>query len=123
MLKVVHTSTTPHTFQDIPIHEGSLFLLPANVPHCPVRYKDTIGIVMEQPRLKDAVDEMRWYCQQCEELVWQKRFICRDLGTQIKQTIQEFDADDDKKTCRKCGTLASITYATGQVVQPPRLPE
>lgn len=123
ILKTVDTSTSPHTFQDIPIHEGSLFLLPAYTPHCPVRFKDTVGIVMEQPRLKDAEDEMRWYCQQCGELVWAKRFICTDLGSQIKQVIQEFDGNDKNKTCIRCGTMASIEFKPGQVVQPSRLPQ
>lgn len=118
ILKVIDTSSTPNKFQDIAIHQGSLFLLPANVPHCPVRFEGTIGIVMEHPRLENAEDEMRWYCQECGELVWSKRFICSDLGTQIKQVIQEFDADDEKKTCGACGSMASITFKPGQVTQP-----
>jgi 3-hydroxyanthranilate 3,4-dioxygenase len=120
---VADTSTTPHTFQDIPIHEGSLFLLPANTPHCPVRFKDTVGVVMEQPRKEGAEDTMRWYCQSCGEIVWEKRFICTDLGTQIKAVVEEFGADVQKRTCAKCGVLAETKFAEGQIVQPPRLPE
>src|SRR6201996_1419317 len=37
LLKTVDTSTNPHSFVDIPIHENSLYLLPANTPHNPVR--------------------------------------------------------------------------------------
>lgn len=123
VLKLVDTSCTPHEFQDVPIYEGSLFLLPANTPHCPVRFANTVGIVMEQPRLQDVEDEMRWYCRDCGELLWQKRFICTDLGSQIKQVIEEFDADEAKKTCTKCGTLASISFGEQEMIQPPRLPE
>ncbi|KAF7548684.1 hypothetical protein G7046_g8590 [Stylonectria norvegica] len=123
ILKVVDTSCTPHKFKDIPIHEGSLFLLPAGTPHCPVRFEGTIGIVMEQPRLENAEDEMRWYCQQCGAVVWAKKFLCVDLGSQIKEVIQEFDADQERKTCVKCRTIASINFKAGQVVQPPRLPQ
>lgn len=111
------------TFQDIPIHEGSLFLLPANTPHCPVRFKDSVGVVLEMPRGTEAVDAMRWYCRRCGEIVWEKRFECVDLGTQVKEVVEEFGADEMKRTCKKCGTVARTSFEEGEVVQPPRFPE
>ncbi|KAJ5085691.1 3-hydroxyanthranilate 3-4-dioxygenase [Penicillium argentinense] len=98
LLKTVDTSTTPPTFQDIPIHEGSIFLLPANTPHCPVRFENTVGVVMEQPRAKGTVDKMRWYCRKCNEIVWEKQFVCTDLGTQVKAVVEEFAGDEEKRT-------------------------
>ncbi|RVX74413.1 3-hydroxyanthranilate 3,4-dioxygenase 1 [Exophiala mesophila] len=59
LLKTMDTSTTPHTPVDVPIHENSLYLLPANTPHNPVRFADTVGIVLEQPRPEDSVDTLR----------------------------------------------------------------
>lgn len=128
LLKTVDTSTSPHTFVDVPIHEGSIFLLPANTPHCPVRFKDTIGVVMEQPRKEGANDTMRWYCmsETCRDqatIVWEKVFICTDLGTQIKEVVEEFGADEKKRTCEKCGAVANVRFEEGQIVQPSRFPE
>ncbi|KAJ5555428.1 3-hydroxyanthranilic acid dioxygenase [Penicillium sp. DV-2018c] len=123
LLKAVDTSTTPPTFQDIPIHEGSIFLLPANTPHCPVRFKDTVGVVMEQPRPKDAVDTMRWYCKNCKEIVWEKKFVCNDLGTQVKAVVEEFAADAEKRKCKNCGEIAASKYEEGEVIQPSTHPE
>ena len=122
LLRTVDSSTTPPIFQDIPIHEGSIFLLPANTPHCPVRFKDTVGVVMEQPRAPDAVDAMRWYCQNCKEIVWEKKFVCVDLGTQVKAVVEEFAADEEKRRCKGCGTVAASKYADGEIVQPPTVP-
>ncbi|CAG8114444.1 unnamed protein product [Penicillium salamii] len=121
LLKTVDTTTSPPTFQDIPIQEGSIFLLPANTPHCPVRFKDTVGVVMEQPRASDAVDAMRWYCRKCKEIVWEKQFVCVDLGTQVKAVVEEFAADEEKRTCKACGEVAASKYADGEILQPPNV--
>ncbi|KAJ5528036.1 3-hydroxyanthranilate 3-4-dioxygenase 1 [Penicillium frequentans] len=118
LLKTVDPSTNPPTFQDIPIHEGSIFLLPANTPHSPVRFKDTVGVVMEQPRPDGAVDIMRWYCRKCSKIVWEKRFVCTDLGTQVKAVVEEFGADEEKRRCKGCGEMAAVKYQEGEVVQP-----
>ena len=59
LLKVVDDGE----FKDIYIDEGSMFVLPPNVPHNPVRFEDTVGIVIEQRRPDDSIDRLRWYCQ------------------------------------------------------------
>lgn len=125
LLKTVDTSTTPHTFVDIPIHENSLYLLPANTPHNPVRFADTVGLVVEQPRPADSVDTMRWYCKNpnCGQIVHEASFHCSDLGTQIKEAVVAFDKAEDVRTCKACGTVAQSRPEPGEFKQPPRFPE
>jgi 3-hydroxyanthranilate 3,4-dioxygenase len=107
LLKIIDSSAPgePTAFRDIPIHEGELFLLPPNVPHNPVRFADTVGIVLEQPRPEDSVDKLRWYCQGCKELVHEAAFHCIDLGTQIKTAVNTFKDDIEARKCKKCGTI------------------
>ena len=105
LLKVVDDGL----FRDIPIHEGEMFLLPPNTPHNPVRFADTVGIVLEQPRPAESKDRLRWYCQNCGDIVNEDAFHCADLGTQIKEAVNAFKASDEKRRCKKCGELADLT--------------
>lgn len=123
LLKTVDTSSTPHKFVDIPIHENSLYLLPANTPHNPVRFANTVGIVLEQPRPEDSVDVMRWYCKNCANVVHEASFHCSDLGSQIKEAVQAFEGDKDARTCKECGTVNDSKPGEGEIQQPPRFPE
>ena len=92
-------------FQDVKIKEGEMFLLPPNVPHNPVRFANTVGIVLEQPRPESSIDRLRWYCQNCSEQVHEASFHCVDLGTQIKDAVNKFKGDTEARTCKNCGTL------------------
>ena len=107
LLKVVDNDHNP-PFRDIPIYEGDMFLLPPNTPHNPVRFADTVGIVLEQPRPAGSKDRLRWYCQHCGEIVHEAAFHCTDLGTQIKEAVNAFRSDDSKRKCAKCGELAEV---------------
>lgn len=101
LLKVVENGV----FKDIHINEGDMFLLPANIPHNPVRYADTIGIVIERVRLSHHIDKLRWYCDKCQSIVYEESFHCTDLGTQLKPIINKFAANQELRTCKKCGHI------------------
>lgn len=107
-------------FRDIIIREGDMFLLPPNTPHNPVRFANTVGMVVEQRRPEDSLDRLRWYCTNCPGavVVHEAAFHCTDLGTQIKAAVQEFQANDDKRTCGQCGVLATAAPAPGSIVDP-----
>ncbi|KAJ3309560.1 3-hydroxyanthranilic acid dioxygenase [Boothiomyces sp. JEL0838] len=98
LLKIVHEGE----FKDLPIKEGEMFLLPANIPHNPCRFKDTIGIVIEVKRPEGKNDSLRWYCEACKEIVYQESFYCTNLGVQLKPVIEKYANDVSLRTC-KCG--------------------
>ncbi|KAF2662930.1 3-hydroxyanthranilate 3,4-dioxygenase [Lophiostoma macrostomum CBS 122681] len=107
LLKVVDDGA----FRDIHIKEGDMFLLPPNTPHNPVRFADTVGIVLEQHRPQESIDRLRWYCQNCGEKVHEASFHCIDLGTQLKEAVNNFKEDTEARTCKNCGTLCDIAPA------------
>jgi 3-hydroxyanthranilate 3,4-dioxygenase len=37
---------------------GEMFLLPGNVPHSPIRFADTVGVVVEQKRPAESVGNL-----------------------------------------------------------------
>jgi 3-hydroxyanthranilate 3,4-dioxygenase len=114
LLKVVDDGV----FRDILIPEGSMFLLPPNTPHSPVRFAHTVGIVLEQQRPADSVDRLRWYCANCKSVVEEAAFHGPDLGTQIKEVVNGFRDSEERRTCKKCGTLAKAAPAEGEIPDP-----
>ncbi|KAL1311703.1 hypothetical protein AAFC00_001805 [Neodothiora populina] len=105
LLKVVDDGA----FRDIYINEGELFLLPSNTPHNPVRFADTVGIVIEQPRPEGSLDRLRWYCQGCGEQVHEAAFFCTDLGSQIKEAVNSFRDNEKDRVCKKCGEVCDVS--------------
>ncbi|KAF9735813.1 3-hydroxyanthranilic acid dioxygenase [Paraphaeosphaeria minitans] len=99
-------------FRDVYINEGDMFLLPPDTPHNPVRFADTVGIVLEQKRPKDSIDKLRWYCQDCGEQVHEASFHCTDLGTQIKAAVEAFQKDTEARTCKNCGAVCDTAHKT-----------
>ncbi len=112
LLKVVDEGN----FRDIPIREGEMFLLPPNIPHNPVRFADTVGIVLEQPRPAESMDRLRWYCQDCKIVVNEEAFHCTDLGTQIKEAVNGFKSSNEKRSCKQCGAI--VEMVPRNVMQP-----
>ena len=104
LLRIVDDSQKD-PFRDIPIREGELFLLPPNTPHNPIRFADTVGVVLEQPRPEDSFDRLRWYCQSCSEMVHEASFHCTDLGSQIALHVKAFAANEKLRKCKSCGEI------------------
>jgi 3-hydroxyanthranilate 3,4-dioxygenase len=108
LLKVVEDSGK---FRDVHIQEGDMFLLPPNIPHNPVRFADTVGIVIEQKRPPQSLDRLRWYCPDCESVVYEAAFHCTDLGVQIKEAVNRFKECEELRKCAKCGGMATAAPA------------
>ena len=88
--------------RDIEIKEGEIFLLPARIPHSPQRPANTVGMVVERQRRPGELDHLRWYCEQCGEVLHDASFQLEDLASQLKPIIEEFYADESVRTCKSC---------------------
>ena len=97
--------------RDIPVREGEMFLLPAGIPHSPQRPAGTIGMVIERQRKIGELDHLRWYCENCGEVLHDASFQLEDLGKQLKPVIENYQADESLRTCKSCGTVMELPAA------------
>lgn len=103
LLRIVDTNFNPPVFRDVKICEGEMFLLPGGIPHNPVRFANTVGLVIERTRAPNHMDRLRWYCQECRAQVYEETFHCTDIYNQLKEIISRYANTSDLRTCKNCG--------------------
>ena len=90
--------------RDIQINEGEIFLLPPKIPHSPQRFENTVGLVVERKRRKGELDVFQWYCDECNELLYEEYFQSTDIVKQLPPIFEEFWNNDAARSCKSCST-------------------
>ncbi len=90
---------------DIPIKEGDMFLLPARVPHSPIRPANTIGLVIECKRTANEEDGLLWFCEKCNTQLKEYRFQLTNIEKDFIPRFREFYGSTEARTCKNCGTV------------------
>lgn len=88
---------------DIPIRQGQIFLLPANVPHSPRRPAHTVGLVIERQRREGELDGFQWYCESCGHKLYEEFLSVTDIVTQLPPVFDRFYGHADNLICSECG--------------------
>lgn len=91
---------------DIPIREGEIFLLPARVPHSPIRPANTVGLVIERKRRPGELDGFQWFCDACGEKLYEEFFPLTNLVTELPPVFERYWGKAENHTCQKCGWVA-----------------
>jgi 3-hydroxyanthranilate 3,4-dioxygenase len=90
--------------KDILVKEGDMFLLPANIPHSPMRGENTIGLVIERVRKGTALtDGLFWFCENCNEELKSYRFHLENIEKDFIPRFKEFYSSEAMRTCKSCG--------------------
>jgi 3-hydroxyanthranilate 3,4-dioxygenase len=93
----------------IHVKEGEMFLLPAKVPHQPRRGPNTVGLVIERKRFEtEMVDGLQWYCDNCNHLLHEFRFILYDVEKDFLPRFKEFYGSEEMRTCKKCAHVMEV---------------
>ncbi|MEZ5307705.1 MAG: 3-hydroxyanthranilate 3,4-dioxygenase [Pyrinomonadaceae bacterium] len=90
---------------DVPIREGEIFLLPPKIPHNPIRGENTVGLVVERKRRDGEKDGLLWFCENCNEKLYEEYFTLTDITTQFQGVFSRFYNDESLRTCNACGAV------------------
>jgi 3-hydroxyanthranilate 3,4-dioxygenase len=83
--------------------EGSIYLLPANVPHAPMRGPDTVGIIVERIRKGDHLDTHRWYCESLQRRAVRADAKIELLERDMPPIFEAYYGSADNQVCKTCG--------------------
>lgn len=90
---------------EVPIKEGEMFLLPAKVPHQPVRPANSVGLVIECKRTENENDGLMWFCEKCNNKLKEFKFHLTNIEKDFLPRFKEFYSSEKSRTCSKCGTV------------------
>jgi 3-hydroxyanthranilate 3,4-dioxygenase len=90
---------------DVHIKEGDMFLLPPHIPHSPQRGPNTIGLVIERYRKPTEKDSCQWYCENCNNKLYEEFFNLKDIVKELPLIFEKFYSDTSLRTCKNCGTV------------------
>lgn len=87
----------------VPIKEGEIFLLPAGIPHSPLRGENTVGLVIEKKRKEGMRDGLLWFCEKCNHKLHAAYFFLEDIEKDFQPRFKIFYTSKELRTCTKCG--------------------
>lgn len=90
---------------DYPIKAGEIFLLPPKVPHSPVRFENSIGLVVERKRLAHEKDGLMWFCENCDTKLYEEYFQLTNVEKDFLPVFERFLEREEHRTCDNCGTV------------------
>ena len=92
--------------KDVHIKEGEMFLLPAKVPHSPIRGENTVGLVIERVRKgTELMDGLMWFCDNCNDPLKTYKFKLENIEKDFLPRFKEFYSSVENRTCNSCGTI------------------
>ncbi|MBN31377.1 MAG: 3-hydroxyanthranilate 3,4-dioxygenase [Crocinitomicaceae bacterium] len=93
---------------EIPVKEGEMFLLPAKVPHSPVRSEGSIGLVIERKRQSDHRDGLLWFSDKENELLYEEYFQLRNIEKDFLPVFKKFYSSEELRTCPVSGEIMEV---------------
>jgi len=87
--------------QDILVTPGDIYLLPSNTPHSPQREANSVGIVIERIRSDHEQDGLQWFCEKCQNKLYQEFFKLTNIETQFPAVFERYYNSQHTK-CTKC---------------------
>jgi 3-hydroxyanthranilate 3,4-dioxygenase len=90
------------------LDQGDMMLIPANMPHSPIRPEGSVGLVIERYRQNAEEDGFAWYCNNCGNKLHETREHITDIVNQLSEIMNRFANNDQLRTCNKCGEYLQL---------------
>jgi len=90
---------------EVPIKEGEMFLLPAKVPHSPVRPKGSIGLVIERKREPHHKDGLLWFSDTANAKLYEDYFHLTNIEKDFLPVFRKFYGNEKLRTCPVTGEV------------------
>lgn len=91
--------------RDLPLRQGSIFLMPPHMRHSPQRPEGSIGLVIERQRPAGLRDAFEWYCLSCNALLHRVDFQMKDIVRDLPPLFEAFYTSELKRRCAACGAF------------------
>lgn len=88
---------------DINLGPGDVFLLPPRVPHSPIRYENSVGLVIERVRRSENMDGLLWFCDNCNHKLHESYFHLTNIEKDFFPRFKEYYGSEEMRTCKNCG--------------------
>ena len=99
-LKIIENKT----IKEIKVSEGSVFLLPAYIPHSPQRPEpESLGLVIERTRPEGVMDQFEWICENCVTCVHRAELHLSNFARDRNFLFKKYYSKIANKNCRGCG--------------------
>ena len=90
----------------ITLNAGDVYLIPAKIPHSPMRSEGSIGLVIESKRAQtNTQDGLLWYCDHCNEKLHEVYFPLKNIETDFLSHFKTFYTSKELRTCKNCGEV------------------
>lgn len=90
------------------IKEGEMFLLPAKIPHSPVRPEGSVGLVIEKKRAKEHKDGLMWFSDTANALLYEEYFQLTNIEKDFLPVFKKFYSDEKLRTCPVTGEVMDV---------------
>jgi 3-hydroxyanthranilate 3,4-dioxygenase len=90
---------------EVPIKAGEMFLLPANVPHSPIRSAGSVGLVIERKRADEHNDGLMWFCDNCNNKLHEVYFHLDNIEKDFLPRFKQFYSSLELRSCKSCGSV------------------
>ena len=90
---------------EVQIREGEIFLLPAKIPHSPIRPEGSIGLVIERKRKKGDKDGLMWFSEKENALLYEEYFHLTNIEKDFLPVFKRFYQSEKLRTCPVSGEV------------------